>query len=218
MWKGLNRHAMDQRLRTDYGYNLQLLKDLDCEEDWLQMPIVNPIQGVPTRLVGFNYALTSKEFDKAVHFYLDDYQFERVWRIPEKYIKILRKFDYVFTPDFSLYMDMPKAQQIYNIYRSRLLGAYWQSRGINVIPTLSWSDEQSFDFVFDGLRKGGTVTISTVGVIKDKETRELWIKGANEAIKRLEPKSVIVYGTPIEFDSRDTEVINFKNTNTERFR
>ena len=82
---------MDQRLRTDHGYNLQLLKDLDCEEDWLQMPIINPIQGVPTRLVGFNYALTSKEFDKAVHFYLDDYQFERVWRSPERYIKILRK-------------------------------------------------------------------------------------------------------------------------------
>ena len=115
-------YAMDQRLRTDHGYNLQLLKDLDCEEDWLQMPIINPIQGLPTRVVGFNYALTSKEFGKAVHFYLDDYQFERVWRSPERYIEILRKFEYVFTPDFSLYMDMPKVQQIYNIYRSRLLG------------------------------------------------------------------------------------------------
>ena len=209
---------MDQRLRTDRGYNLQLLWQVKCDEDWLQMPTIKPVSGAPTQLLGFNYAMTSKTFDKGVHFYLDDYQFERVWNSPEKYVSTLSKFDYVFTPDFSLYLDMPKPLQIYNIYRSRLLGAYWQSEGIKVIPTISWSDANSFDFAFDGISKGGTVSVSTVGVHSNKKAVKLWIEGANLMSKRLNPDTILVYGKEIEFDSNGADVFYFKNTNTERFR
>lgn len=52
-------------------------------------PGMNPvdvgIEGV--ELVGFNYALSEKHpEDKILHFYVDDYQFERVWNHPDKYI------------------------------------------------------------------------------------------------------------------------------------
>lgn len=37
-----------------------------------------------------NYALTAKEKKtKGVHFYKDDYQFERFWNNPDKYIPLL---------------------------------------------------------------------------------------------------------------------------------
>ena len=208
---------MNQRLRTDFNYNLQILWSVDLDKDWMQMPIIKACEGAPTQLLGFNYAMSSKYFNKGIHFYLDDYQFERVWNAPEKYVPILKKYDFVLSPDFSLYLDMPKPLQIYNVYRSRLLGAYWQSEGINVIPTLSWSDENSFDFAFDGLEKGGTVTVSTVGILKNEQAKEIWTNGMAEMIKRVNPKKILIYGKPIDFDFGNIDVIYFQNTNTERF-
>ena len=88
---------------------------------------------------------------------------------------------------------------------------------MKVIPTLSWSDENSYDFAFDGIEQGGVVTVSTVGVIKNEYANKLWIDGMKEMIKRVKPKTILIYGKEIPFDCGDIEVIYFKNTNTERF-
>lgn len=51
--------------------------------------------------IGWNYALKEKHpEDKAVHFFVDDYQFNRLWTNPDAYLEKLRRFQYVFTPDF----------------------------------------------------------------------------------------------------------------------
>ena len=91
-------------------------------------------------LVGFNYAKNEKQPNgKGVHFFIDDYQFLRLWNRPNDYLNLLKKFDFVLTPDFSTYTDFPKAMQIYNHYRKHWLGAYWQTNDIKVVPTISWS-------------------------------------------------------------------------------
>ena len=110
--------------------------------------------------IGFNYAKSCKDPQrKGVHFFIDDYQFTRLWTNPDAYLNMLRAFKCVFTPDFSTYTDFPKAVQIWNHYRKHWLGAYWQSNGITVIPTISWSDESSFDWCFDGEPVGGAVAV-----------------------------------------------------------
>ncbi|MCH4169392.1 MAG: DUF4417 domain-containing protein [Streptococcaceae bacterium] len=205
---------MNQRLRTDFIYNLHLLNVVKCEKDTLQMPIIKAIQEYPDELIGFNYVKSNQDYFKGIHFYLDDYQFDRVWNQPEKYLEMIRKFYFAFTPDFSLYKDMPKPLQIYNVYRSRLLGAFWQERGINVIPTLSWSDEESFDFCFKGIEQGGVVTVSTVGIVRNAEAKKMWIQGMEHMIKCVRPKTILIYGKPIEFNYKDIEVIYYDNTNT----
>ena len=43
---------------------------------------------------------------------------------------------------------MPLALQIESVFKNRWCGAYWQSKGLKVIPTVSWGDERSFDFCF----------------------------------------------------------------------
>jgi hypothetical protein len=96
-------------------------------------------------LIGFNYVLSSKPKGETVHFFLDDYQFERLWNSPNKYIEPLSKFNGVLGPDFSLYRNYPVALQIYNTFRNRWLCTFWQTRGLKVIPTISWSDEQGFE-------------------------------------------------------------------------
>lgn len=139
-----------------------------------------------------------KDRDGWCHFFLDDYRFERVWNNPLRYIDLLRQFEGVFSPDFSLYRDWPLAIQIWNTYRNRWCGVFWQMHGIKVIPTISWSDNRSYEFCFLGVEKGSTVAISTVGVMKNKESLKFFRKGYDEMIRRIQPEQIIIYGREIE--------------------
>lgn len=131
---------------------------------------------------------------KVCHFFIDDYQFQRLWSNIDTYVPMLQEFDYVLTPDFSLYLDYPKAIQIYNHYRKHWVGAYMQMLGIKVIPTIAWSDKESFNWCFDGEPEGGTVAVSSVGCMKNKDSKKLFIDGYKEMISRLHPETIIFYG------------------------
>lgn len=146
--------------------------------------------------IGFNFVKSCKDpWSKGVHFFLDDYQFSRLWTNVDAYIPILRRFSWVMTPDFSTYTDFPKAIQIYNHYRKHWVGAYMQEAGIRVIPTISWSTPDSYEWCFDGEPAGGTVAVSSVGCMGDAERRRLFLQGYEAMIDRLHPKKIIFYGT-----------------------
>ena len=159
------------------------------------IPEIEPTQFDNADFIGFNYAKSAKNCkDKAVHFFLDDYQFARVWTDPDRYIPMLQRFKYVLTPDFSLYTDFPKPLQIYNHYRKHWLGAYWQMHGINVIPTICWSDQDSFEWCFDGEPTQSVVAVSSVGTQKSKDTKRKFLDGYFEMVDRLQPTQIIFYG------------------------
>ena len=189
----------NERQRTADAYNLDSY-DEKRTAGFYQMPVLKRCTFVPDELIGFNYAKTSERKNVGIHFFIDDYQFERVWNAPMDYMDQLSEYDCVLTPDFSLYMDMPIAMKIWNVYRSRLIGQMMQDSGIRVIPTLSWAEPQTYQFCFDGLPAGGTVAVSTVGVMRDKSARAIWADGMTEAIKRLKPKNIICYGSKLDFD------------------
>lgn len=150
---------------------------------------------VADKWLGFNYVKTRRKNNNkvGVHFFLDDYQFERVWNSPNTYVPYLQRFGCVLSPDFSLYPEFPKAINIFNHYRKHWLGAYWQEHGINVIPTICWSDSDSFDYCFDGEPEGGIVAVSNVGCMQNKELRENFKVGYKEMLIRLQPKLVLFY-------------------------
>lgn len=159
------------------------------------IPEIKPTRFDRAEFIGFNCAKrTTNPEKKAVHFFLDDYQFNRVWVDPDRYIEMLSKFHCVLTPDFSLYMDFPKALQIYNHYRKHWLGAYWQMHGINVIPTICWSDRESFKWCFDGEPTHSVVAISSVGTQNSKEKKQRFLDGYFEMVERLQPVQIIFYG------------------------
>lgn len=196
-----------ERLRTDDSYNMGLVNASHCDRDG--MPRMKGRMAKPKRMIGFNYAKTAKDHDCCVHFFVDDYQFERLWNRPEKYLELLKRFECVLTPDFSLYMDMPLPMQRWNEYRRRALGNWWQRNGIKAVPTLSWSDERSYGFCFGGLPKRSTVAVSTVGVKGDEGALGVWRAGMAEAMKRLRPKRVLLYGGDVGFDFGDTEIVEY---------
>lgn len=203
------------RENTINQYNL-LDYDVACTDGKYNIPMLEPVDHVPSKLQGFNYVLNKPDHSAGVHFFLDDYQFERVWKRPDFYISKMIEFDSVLTPDFSLYSDMPRAMQIWNTYRSRLIGQIMQSWDMKVIPTVSWSTPESYDFCFDGLPHNSTVAISTIGVKRNKEGFRLWQMGVTEMIKRITPSRIIVYGGKVEYDYQGIEVVYFGNETTER--
>lgn len=191
----------DEREKT---YNLYLLHEYDDERTggYYQFPALKACHYIPNDLLGLNYVKSwkGKREGLGVHFFIDDYQFERIWKQPYENIERLRGFSCVLTPDFSTYMDMPMAMKIWNIYRSRLIGQIMQDAGLNVIPTLQWADAETLEFCFDGLPDCGVYAISTVGVKRDKSAQEIWLSGVDAAIKRLTPKGIILYGSKIDYD------------------
>lgn len=159
------------------------------------IPAVRPDNPKADNWIGFNYARGCDEPEiHGVHFFVDDYQFERVWQTPDRYLAMLARFQAVCTPDFSTYTDFPMAVQIHNHYRKQWLGAYWQEHGVRVIPTISWSDERSFAWCFDGCPVGGTVAISSQGTQADSQSRALFLLGFDQMIARLQPSAIIFYG------------------------
>lgn len=177
-------------------------------------PMMDPVKMdvENAEVVGFNYAIGCKHpEDKICHFYLDDYQFERVWNDPDRYVPILGRFKAVLAPDFSMYTDFPKAVQLFNHYRKQWCAAYWQEHGVTVIPTIGWSDESSFDWCFDGIPTDSLVCVSTVGGFHSKISKEAWLRGYRKCLEVLHPSEILLFGKQfpeIEFDGPLTVVDN----------
>lgn len=207
----------DERERTNRAYNLDVLDRGNLTNDFWQMPVIHNDGYIPADLIGFNYAKTSDNKEAGIHFYIDDYQFERIWSYPEKYTDILSEYACILTPDFSLYMDMPMPMKIWNTYRSRQTGAYYQSKGLQVIPTISWAEPETFEFAFKGVPEGSIVSVSTIGVKRDKNALKVWNDGMKEMIRQIEPETILVYGGALDFDYGGIDVRYYNNKVTENW-
>lgn len=161
------------------------------------IPQIKPVTELYVKdWIGFNFVSTTKKQRETtgVHFYIDDYQFERVWNAPWRYSKTFKEFGAVMSPDFSTYLDFPKAVRIFNHYRKHWCGAYWQEMGAIVIPTIEWGLPEDDDWCFDGEPEGGIVAVSNVGIMRDKELRTNYMRGYKEMLIRLQPKEVLMFG------------------------
>lgn len=130
---------------------------------------------------------------KGVHFFIDDYKFNNIYTNPEKSFKKLSQYKFLLTPDYSLYSDMDIWKQIENTGKNRWLGCFWQEKGLKVIPTVSWSTPSSFEFCFDGIKRGSIVAIGMIGCKKNKSA---FMLGYNEMLKRIKPEAIICFGSP----------------------
>ena len=181
------------------GHNLELGSfELSGEYG---VPALRPVH-LDARLtcIRFNHALREPQRERyGVHFFIDDYLFQRAWHDPPRYALFLRSFPAVMTPDFSMFADYPRAVQIYNHWRKHQLGAYWQQTGMTVIPSIGWVGRDSYSWCFDGEPVGGTVAVSSVGTQKSKDARRLFLDGYNEMMARLMPSKIIFFGdVPME--------------------
>ena len=164
----------------------------------------------PSRLIAYNdrRGCETAAPGAAVHFFLDDYRFESVmtdalagngpvWRKPQRPLSRLQRVGAALTPDFSLWRDMPIAMQEWQTYRNRWCGMWMAEHGITVVPTVSWSTEDSYAFAFAGIAPGSVVAVSTVGV-RARDARELFAQGYAAMVEAIRPTLVLVYGHALD--------------------
>ena len=116
----------------------------------------------------------------------------------------------MLTPDFSMFVEMPIALQLFATFKNRWVGAYLQGQGIKVIPTVRWGDLTSFNFCFDGIEKGSIVAVSTIGVKKQKSH---FMLGYNEMLSRIKPSKIICCGKPFDEMKGDIIEVDYAKTN-----
>jgi hypothetical protein len=151
----------------------------------------------------FNWS-ASKMWDQPpgglLTFYVHDERFdEAVWRKQHQTIDriIDREFTAVSVPDFSVYINEPKALNIYARYKAMYIGRLYQEFGIKIVPNLAWGTQETWDFCFAGQPKKPPVAIvqcrtTTQGEVGD--TRHNWVGGFLKALEMVEPETVLVYG------------------------
>ena len=171
--------------------NFRLVKD-NFKGD---LPKINGVKLVSEQLEGYSFKLFTEhakaESKSIIHFFTDDFRLERLWKKPEYYADFWKKFDYVCSPDFSTYTDMPMPLQVWNLYRSMLIASHYESHGCKVIPTVLWSDERSYRW-FENYPKDSAVSISTLGV--NNAEAKLFFKGLDRMIETISPSVIVVYG------------------------
>ena len=94
---------------------------------------------------------------------------------------------------------MKTLEKLHNVFRNRWLGAYYASKGLRVIPSVSWGEEDTFDYCFEGIAKNSVVSVSTYMVSEHGTTpaqKDFFLKGYNELLNRVEPEYILCYNTP----------------------
>jgi ParB-like chromosome segregation protein Spo0J len=153
----------------------------------------------PTRIVHWGtIGFDERMKDHAIAFYSEDERFEAaVW---EKAIQFIDKLKVVrpaalIQPDFSIWKDDPPAVQIWNTYRSRWCARYWQEAGWKIIPNISFADEQTWEWIFDGIPKQipcAAIQARTSG--GSDKAKQRFLLGLRKFCERVEVGKVFVYG------------------------
>lgn len=197
------------KLRTKTLLNLHLHCNFSTEgkED---MPILYPYNSsLPNIFIPFSER-NKGPLSCGIHCYLYDYFIEQTWKMPSRIISCLQKYPCVIGPDFSLFVDMPRAINIWNVYRNRWVTSFWQSHSINAIPSASWGNADSFDYCFDGLPKNSIIAIGHTAIGKDKSYKRLFRMGVETLIERKQPTKLLIYGLPLDFNP-NIEVVYYES-------
>jgi hypothetical protein len=174
-------------------YHLERFNKIDTIGVY-NMPVVFGKDIAISSILPFNYAKSSASYTSTIHFYIDDYQFERIWSNPDKYIPILKKYNGIIGPDFSTYGDFPLAVQIFNIWKNRMMEYIFQSAGIEVVPNFSYMGENSEKWCFDGIIEGSCIATSTSGVSNECYNITHLNRGIEAALDIIKPPKIYLYG------------------------
>lgn len=102
-------------------------------EGKFHIPVIQPETDIridKLEWIPFNYALSAKDrASKGVHFYCDDYQFERVWRNPDKYVTSMCHFCSSSALCFLLIFPCSETTQKRCRYGAPINGTGWRRTG-----------------------------------------------------------------------------------------
>ncbi len=155
-----------------------------------------------------NYFKTNNTW---VCFYLYDTKFDTIdgifnaiYYADERRLKKIKErfhgVKYAIAPDYSQCGDMPKIENLYRLFKSRIVSLWLLlEMDIVVIPNITYASEDYFDSMFDGIENCETVAFSVKGSVKDVEERNLLLKAIEVTTNCLTNlKKIIVYSVSID--------------------
>lgn len=127
-------------------------------------------------------------------FYVDDARFNCWYDDPPKYVRHWLENGIVgaVTPNYSTYEEWPKAERIFNIYRSRFVGRYMQEAGMKIIPDVEGVPDD-LEFVCAGLKGFKTISIQAHQNYKTKELFSIQEKILSYIMAQLKPENILLY-------------------------
>lgn len=174
-----------------------------------QFPQLAPYTGnVCFEVVSYSDRKKHDGTNQALHFFIDDYRYrDAIWYNLEYTTFSIRNYEYYFTPDLSLWVDVPTDFcNKENLYRTRFVGAYWQKCGYNVIPTASWGNMDSFRYCFEGLPEYSVIAVSGMGHHHCNAAKRLWHYALQELERQKHPILILIYGEEEELPGLNTPV------------
>lgn len=196
------QEEVSQTRRRKQSYqNINLTNNFNLVGKY-ELPQVNPYIGeIPSTLTPYSMKNTGNK-GGAVHFFIDDYRFTGMfmWGNLQQYTEKVAPYKMVIAPDFSVYLDQSRTLNLFQLYQNRFVSAYWQSVGLQVIPSVSWGNADSFEYCFEGLPKHSVLAIGGLGNAHHSSMIQLWEYGVKQTIERLNPTALIIYGAPIQIE------------------
>lgn len=181
-----------------------------------QFPIVEPFSGTVPEILCSVHRLRKKPEtllrDLCGHFFTTDSNFEAFWNYPFRYLRFLQRLRCVISTDFSLYTNMLLMQKLWNSFRNKLLSAFYQRNGINLIPAPSWGDLANIDLYMEGWPKESVIAVNSTGIGLDKRCRYIWLEGYHAMLEILKPIHIIRYGAYIEGERQEISTY-YQNNN-----
>ena len=177
-----------------------------------QQPILKPETFVPERLFpikSIRAGLPSSP-NAAVETFHEDEFLERVWSNPDKYLENCRPFGAVFTLDLSARTNWPKDYVRHNAFRSKLFGQIVQAKGMRAIPVLIWARRDTYLACFEGIPEHSVVAVSTQSVLRNEMTLADFKAGFLEAVRFLEPSTILFYGAVPALDFDVKNIVQFE--------
>ena len=148
-----------------------------------------------TPVLPFNYMLSAKNNDSYwYHCFVDDSQFNRLYKNFWNYVKILRRIRGIISVDFSMYREYDDDTLIENCRKKRCVDYALQVANVPMIPTAGFAGESSWEWCFDGLPSYSTVAVTTNCLGRDPEAHRLFVGGIDAMVNKIHPTALIVCG------------------------
>ena len=160
-------------------FNAYMLKGAvyDPETD---MPICAcTLNTIPEHLALYDEIKNVPESEKAttlVVFYRYESKFDGrrkgIWFDGRQSVKRLKGFLGAATPDFPTNYDFPNPWIVFNTFRMRTNGHWFNLNGIPTVNNIRWGYKNTWSYSFSGVPKNSMVIISTHGCLRSKKDKQ----------------------------------------------
>lgn len=195
-----------------YRNDFKLLPYIKATSGEFRFPKLKPDNFIPLALTPINKIKGDSLRElKTVHFFCNDFEFERVYKYPFRYLKVFKKYYGVIGTDFSGFLENRKfkALNIFNVFKNRLVDNFLQQNGVRVIPSVVFGSLDDFPWCCDGIPKNSTIAISSLGSL-GQLTRSVFINCFKKTVEVLKPHTIIFIGTvPAELKQYQDIIIQY---------